>query len=157
MIMKIYKSVPKDLRDKVIILPHPLIVNELNHIDGEIAQKVTLGVRYDDILKQARVLITDYSSIAYDAFYRGTRVIFYWEEKDYCMSQYGPSTKLMLNEENVYGDYFYNTDGLMESIKDNYDNPQSAENIKKYREIVTYHDGKNTERLLKFLKKDKII
>lgn len=157
MIMKIYKSVPKDLRDKVIILPHPLIVNELNHIDGEIAQKVTLGVRYDDILKQARVLITDYSSIAYDAFYRGTRVIFYWEEKDYCMSQYGPSTKLMLNEENVYGDYFYNTDGLMESIKDNYDSPQSAENIKKYREIVTYHDGKNTERLLKFLKKDKII
>lgn len=157
MIMKIYNSVPQNLKDKVIILPHPLIVNELNHIDGEIAQKVTLGVRYDDILKHTKVLITDYSSIAYDAFYRGTRVIFYWEEKDYCMAQYGPSTKLMLNEENVYGDFFYNTHGLTQSIEDNYNNPQSAENIEKYRRIVTYHDGKNTERLLKYLKKDKII
>lgn len=157
MIMKIYNSVPDNLKEKVIILPHPLIVNELNHIDGDIVQKVTLGVRYDDVLKKARVLITDYSSIAYDAFYRGTRVIFYWEEKDFCMSQYGPSTKLMLNEENVYGDYFYNTNGLTESITKNYNTLQTPENIEKYRKIVTYHDGKNTDRLVEFLKKDEII
>ncbi len=157
MIMKLYNSVPGELKDKVLILPHPLIVNELNHIGGEVADKITLGVRYDDILKQARLLITDYSSIAYDAFYRGARVIFYWEDKDFCMSQYGPSTKLMLNEDNVYGDYFYSTDGLMQSIQKNYNNPQKEEYISRYRKIVTYHDGKNTDRLIGFLKQDGII
>lgn len=157
MVMKIYNSVPENLKDKVIILPHPLILNELNHIDSDIADKMLIGARYDDVLKQTKVLITDYSSIAYDSFYRGSRVIFYWEEKDFCMSQYGPTTKLMLNEENVYGDYFYNTDGLAEAIEKNYNNEQEDEYKEKYSQIVQFSDGKNTERLIQFLVDDGII
>lgn len=157
MIMKIYNCVPDDLKDKVIILPHPLIMNELKKLPQTVSDAIVTNAKYDDILKQARILITDYSSIAYDAFYRGTRVIFYWEEKDECLSYYGPTTKLMLNEENVYGDYFYSTDGLRASIEYNYYNPQSEEYKKKYSKIVTYHDGHNTDRLIKFLKRDNII
>lgn len=157
MVMKIYNAVPDELKDKVIILPHPLIVNELHHLERELVDKIVVDARYDDILKQTRVLITDYSSIAYDAFYRGSRVIFYWEEKDYCLSQYGPSTKLMLNEDNVYGDFFYTDEGLCESIRYNYDNPQSEEYIRRYSHIVQFRDGKNTERLINFLIEDGII
>lgn len=157
MIMKIYNSVPEHLKDKVIILPHPLIINELKNLPQSVTDTIVMDAKYDLILRQARILITDYSSIAYDAFYRGSRVIFYWEEKDDCMAHYGPTTKLMLNEENVYGDFFYNTDGLTESIEYNYNNPQRQDYINKYRKIVTYHDGKNTERLIEFLKKDGII
>lgn len=157
MVMKIYNSIPDDLKDKVIILPHPLILNELNHIDSNIAEKMLIGARYDDVLQQARLLITDYSSIAYDAFQRGSRVIFYWEEKDYCMAQYGPTTKLMLNEDNVYGDYFYNTDGLSEAIEENYYNAQKEEYKQKFSKIVQFSDGKNTERLIKMLSDDGII
>lgn len=157
MIMRIYDCVPEELRSKVIILPHPLIVNELKKLPKAVSDTIVTNAKYDDVLKQARVLITDYSSIAYDAFYRGTRVIFYWEEKDECLANYGPTTKLMLNEANVYGDYFYSTDGLRESIEYNYYNPQSSEYKDKYSKIVTYHDGHNTDRLIKFLKNDKII
>jgi CDP-glycerol glycerophosphotransferase (TagB/SpsB family) len=157
MVMKIYNSVPDELKDKVVILPHPLIVNELKCLPDSILNKFAINARYDDILKQARVLITDYSSIAYDAFYRGTRVIFYWEEKDFCMAQYGPSTKLMLNENNVYGDYFYSEDGLSESIVKNYNNPQTEEYKKRYSKIVQFHDNKNTDRLITALQNDDII
>lgn len=157
MLKKLYNSVPDELKDKVLVLPHPLIVNELRNTNFDFGGNVVIGARYDDILKQARLLITDYSSIAYDAFYRGARVIFYWEEKDYCMSQYGPSTKLMLNEDNVYGDYFYSTDGLSEAISRNYYNPQTEEYKQKYSHIVEFHDGKNTERLIQSLKEDGII
>ncbi len=157
MVTKLYDSVPDELKDDVIILPHPLIVNELKNSKLELGDKVFIGARYDDVLKSARVLITDYSSIAYDAFYRGVRVIFYWEEKDYCMAQYGPSTKLMLNENNVYGDYFYSTDGLGEAIERNYNNPQPKEYKKRYSKIVEFHDGKNTQRLVEKLKEDGII
>ena len=157
MLKKLYNSVPDELKDKVLVLPHPLIVNELRNMNFDFGGNVVIGARYDDILQQARLLITDYSSIAYDAFYRGARVIFYWEEKDYCMSQYGPSTKLMLNEDNVYGDYFYSTDGLSEAISRNYYNPQTEEYKQKYSHIVEFHDGKNTERLIQSLKEDGII
>ncbi|MBR2133201.1 MAG: CDP-glycerol glycerophosphotransferase family protein [Eubacterium sp.] len=157
MIMKIYDSVPENLKDKVLILPHPLIINELQKLPKSVTDVIVTEPKYDDILRQTRVLITDYSSIAYDAFYRGTRVIFYWEEKDECMAEYGPTTKLMLNEDNVYGDFFYNTDGLTQAIERNYNNEQPQEYKDKYSKIVEFHDGKNTERLIKFLKRDGII
>ena len=157
MLMKIYNNVPDELKDKVIILPHPLIVNELSKVSPDVLEKVVLDARYDDVLKTTKLLITDYSSIAYDAFYRGSNVIFYWEEKDYCMEQYGPSTKLMLNEDNVYGDYFYSEEGLTASISKNYNEAQSPEYTQKYSKLVDYHDGKNTQRLIEFLKQDKII
>ena len=157
MIMKIFDAVPEHLKDKVLILPHPLIINELKKLPKSVTDVIVTDPKYDDILRQTRVLITDYSSIAYDAFYRGTRVIFYWEEKDACMAEYGPTTKLMLNDDNVYGDFFYNTDGLTEAIERNYNNPQTEEQKEKYSKIVQFHDGKNTERLIAFLKKDGII
>ena len=157
MLMRIYDSVPENLKEKVIILPHPLIVNELSKLSDKVTDKIVVDARYDDILKDTAVLITDYSSIAYDAFYRGARVVFYWEEKDYCMMQYGPSTRLMLDEENVYGDFAYSTDGLSEIIERNYNNPQTEEQKEKYAHLVNFHDGKNTQRLIEFLKRDEII
>lgn len=157
MIMRIYNNIPEKLKEKVIILPHPLIAAELSKLSCDISDKIALNVKYDDVLKETAVLITDYSSIAYDAFYRGARVIFYWEEKDYCMSQYGPSTKLMLNEENVFGDFLYSSEMLEKTIELNYYNPQTPEQIEKYSKIVEFHDGKNTERLIKLLKNDGII
>ena len=157
MIMRIFDSVPDNLKEKVIILPHPLIINELKKLPESVSNTIATDVKYDEILKQARVLITDYSSIAYDAFYRGTRVIFYWEEKDECIAQYGPTTKLMLNEENVYGDYFYSTDGLRESIEKNYYNEQTDDYKNKYSKIVEFHDGNNTQRLIDYLINDGII
>ena len=157
MLMKLYDAVPEELKEKVVILPHPLIVNELSKLSESLIKKIVLDARYDDILKDTAVLITDYSSIAYDAFYRGSRVVFYWEEKDYCMMQYGPSTKLMLNEDNVYGDVAYSAENLGEIIKKNYNNPQTEEYKNRYSKLVNFHDGKNTERLIEFLKKDGMI
>ncbi len=157
MLMKLYDAVPEHLKEKVIVLPHPLIVNELSKLSENLTKKIVLDARYDDILKDTAVLITDYSSIAYDAFYRGARVIFYWEEKDYCMMQYGPSTTLMLNEENVYGDFAYSDENLGEIIENNYNNPQTEEQKNRYSKLVNFHDGKNTQRLINFLKEDGII
>ena len=113
--------------------------------------------KYDDVLKDTKVLITDYSSIAYDAFYRGSNVIFYWEEKEECMEAYGPSTKLMLHEDNVFGDICYNASQLKRILNKNLTGTQVQEYIDRYQKIVTYHDGQNTKRLIEFMKKDGII
>ena len=73
------------------------------------------------------------------------------------MAQYGPSTRLMLDEENVYGDFAYSTENFGDTVRRNYENPQTEEQIERYSKIVEFRDGRNTERLIGFLKNDEII
>lgn len=157
MVSRIFKSIPDKYKDKVIILPHPLIAEMITEFQDDMKQYMNFKDKYDDLLKQAKVLITDYSSISYDAFYRGSNVIFYWEEKDYCMEQYGEGTKLMLNEDNCFGDICYTPDQLSEVVEKNYLQGQDKKYIDNYRKIVEFNDNKNTERLISYLKKDKLI
>lgn len=158
MLKRIVDSVPDEFKDKLIVLPHPLIADlvELNSRDA-VWRYAVRDTRYDEILRSGRVLITDYSSIAYDAFYRGMNVIFCWEEKDECMEQYGSNAKLMLTEELAFGPVCYRCSDIGELIKTVYDSRQSEKFLDNYNRIVKYNDGKNTERLINMLEKDRII
>lgn len=153
MLTTILNAVPVDLRKHVQLLPHPLFIRELRN--SPLAEYIKDVVSYDEVLRQTDILITDYSSISYDAFYRGAKVIFWWKEKDYCMEKYGGF--LMLKESNAFGDIVYTQKSLKESIARQYSKDQDREHIKLYRDIVNFHDGHNTERLIKQLVKDNII
>ena len=152
-VLNIYNSVPEDLKNKVWILPHPLVIDIFKNTDlGEFIPDVT---SYDKILEDTALLITDYSSISYSAFYRGANVIFVWNEKDECMEHYGGH--LMLNEDNVFGSYVYHYEELCDIINMEYLKNQKKEYVERYNKIVEFHDNKNTERLIGMLKKDKFI
>lgn len=157
MIKKIINGIPKNLHDKIIMLPHPLMLQVIK--DNEKYKKYIPDgeFTYDEILKNCSLLITDYSSISYDAFYRGSNVIFYWEEKEECLRKYGENTKLMLNEKNAFGPTVYNKKELSKIINDFYLTEQKKEYIKKYKKIVEFSDNKNTERLIEMLKKDNVL
>ena len=158
LIKRIIASVPKELRNKVVVLPHPLIAKELGANKHYAKYLPGDSFSYDYILRSCRLLITDYSSIAYDAFYRGANVIFDWSEKDECMKQYGDGTFLLLNEDNAFGDVVTSEDTkLTNSIKRLYNSKQPSKHIQRYRKIVQFHDNHNTERLIKKLKEDKVI
>ena len=157
MIKRIVEAIPEKLHDKVIILPHPLMLKEIKN-NKEYKKYIPKNeFTYDDILKECKLLITDYSSIAYDAYFRGSNVIFYWEEKEECMKQYGEKAKLMLNEENAFADICYDKDQLSKVVEKNYYEKRNKENEKKYKKIVQFEDRKNTERLIDMLKKDGIL
>ena len=157
MIKRIVESIPKKLQDKIIILPHPLMLKEIKN-NKNYKKYIPAGdFTYDDILKTCKLLITDYSSIAYDAYYRGSNVIFYWEEKDDCMKEYGANAKLMLNEKNVFADYCYNKKELSKIIEKNYTDTQDKQKKKKFKKIVEFNDNKNTERLIEMLIKDNVL
>ena len=141
----------------MVILPHPLFYEAAKNEEFALKQYMDCDSKYDTILRRTRILVTDYSSIAYDAFYRGANVIFYWEEKDECMEHYGPSTKLMLNEENVYGDICYNGEELSRALLENDREGQKESYMENYRKLVEFHDGRNTERLLEMLQEDGLL
>ena len=157
MIKRIINGIPKELRDKVIMLPHPLMLQVIKNNEKYKKYIPSGDFTYDEILKNCSILITDYSSISYDAFYRGANVIFYWEEKDECLEKYGENTKLMLNEKNAFGDIAYNKKEISELIKNNYMTNQRKKYINRYKKIVEFSDNKNTERLIRMLKKDNVL
>ena len=143
----IIECVPDELKDKVIFMPHPLINKFLEKTD--LKRYIPKKLIYDDLLKHASLLITDYSSISFDAFYRGTNVIFTWIERDMVEEKQG--MKIKLNDENVFGDIAYDYERLSKLIPENYLSNQREEHIKKFNKIVEFHDGKNTERFINYI------
>ena len=157
MIKKIVNAIPKEYNDKIIVLPHPLMIEMMKNSNSDLNKYLVENKTYDEILRECSLLITDYSSISYDAFYRGSNVIFYWEEKDKCLKKYGANTKLMLTEKLAFGDVCYNKQDLKNSIKREYLTKQEQKYKNRYRKIVQFNDNKNSERIIENLKKDKII
>lgn len=158
MIQRIISGIPERYRDKVVVLPHPLMREAMLSSNSELNRFLKSYDSYDEALRECDTLITDYSSIAYDAFYRGSKVIFYWEEKDECLEQYGENAKLMLNEENAFGDVCWDINDVRRAIVVNYGANQRCEDyIEKYCTIVQFDDNKNTGRVIEALLKDNIL
>ena len=158
MLRMIVESVPEELKDKLAVLPHPLIQDQVSRLPEDPVWKYYVpGVKYDEILSETRLMITDYSSIVYDAFYRGASIVFCWQDKDACMKQYGESAHLMLTEDLAFGDICMNREELTASIEGSYAEPPSQRYKENYAKIVTYHDGKNTERFIAMAKRDGIL
>ena len=156
-ISRIFYAIPEEYRDKITILPHPLVFDIIRDTQTELSPWMELDTQYNSILEDTKLLITDYSSIAYDAFYRGANVIFCWEELQYALENYGENAKLMLNETNVFGDVCYDTDTIREAFLKNYTDGQQEKYIRRYSRIVEFHDGKNTERLIALLKRKSVL
>ena len=153
MIKNIIKNIPNEYMDKVVVLPHPLIFDKFKNTD--LNNLIPDVISYDKILEDTALLITDYSSISYSAFYRGANVIFCWEELEECMKNY--ESHLMLNEKNAFGDVSINYEDISSLVRKNYLKPQNEEHKNRYKKIVQFDDNKNTDRLIECLKKDNII
>lgn len=157
MLKKIVEKIPKEYYDRLLVLPHPLVENQMRSENNLLKNFIPPIVKYDDILKETKILITDYSSISYDAFYRGCNVIFCWQEKNRCLEEYGKNAKLMLTPELAFGDINYDFEELPDLITKNYNKNQEEKYLDHYKKIVSFHDGNNTERLIEMMKKDKMI
>ncbi len=156
MTKKMYDAVPDDLKEKVIVLPHPLMA-EVFSAEEDFGKHLVLGESYNKILRSCKLLITDYSSVSYDAFYRGANIVFYWADKEKCMEQYGEGSYLMLNNDNVFGDVCMSGSDIRKAVQDKYNSDQPEEYVERFRKIVEFHDGRNAERIMDCLIKDGII
>jgi len=148
-----YESVPPKLREKVWILPHPLVLEAFRN--SVLAEHIPAFDRYSDLLRQCSLFITDYSSASYAAFYGGSNVLFFWQDKEECLQQYG--APLMLDEDNAFGEVCWKNAELGAAISARYGEQQDPEFVRRFRHLVAYHDGHNTERLIAALQADRLI
>ncbi|MGO1301456.1 MAG: CDP-glycerol glycerophosphotransferase family protein [Staphylococcus equorum] len=108
-------------------------------------------------LKLSNIFITDYSSAIYDAIYRGSYPIFYWEEKNYLIENYKAIPPI--NEMNAPGPVAKDVDTLMNSVQKAIRNNYTLEKEYKikYSKINEFNDNKNTERIINELKRSNIL
>ena len=148
----------------MIVLPHPLIKKSAVAAmenggagAGDLMSLMLPDYTHEEVLRMTDTLITDYSSISYDAFYRGANVIFDWEEKDDTIAYYGKSARLMLTEDLAFGEVTYSQDDLRDAIAKVYGKPHDESFEERFRKIVAFHDGRNTERFIEMAKKDGLL
>ena len=156
MLLRMVDSVPDEYKDKIVIMPHPLMRQMVEESNTSLNSYFRPEMTHDEVLRHTRMLITDYSSIAYDAFYRGANVVFCWEDMNECMAHYGDA-HLMLTEYNAFGDITYNEDQRRKAFEKNYRMEQDPKYVRKYERIVAFRDGKNSERIIEKLKADGVL
>lgn len=155
--MKIFKAFEENnLLNKLMVSCHPKFTEFLNNLNPKYANCVENDI--GKALAKSKIFITDYSSASYDAHYRGSYIIYYWEEKEYLIEKYGGAIP-PINEDNCDGVPVFSIDELINEVKKAINNNYIMDDLyqERYRKINEFHDGKNGDRLVKELIKLDII
>ena len=145
-------------KEKIRIVAHPKVYDLLETTDlADIIWKEPIF----DCMLSTKLLITDYSSICYNAFYQGAGVIFYQPDLEYYEEQNG---ELIPSDDEYIGYRAFSPEEMEEliikSIKNGkIDLPQlrTKQFEEMYSKINEFSDGKNIERIFEKLKDVEII
>lgn len=145
-------------KEHIRIVPHPKVLSLLR--STSLAERVWTG-SVAEALKDTKLLITDYSSVSYNAFYQGAGVIFYQPDLESYEQEVG---KLIPRDEEYIGYRTFDLESMEKHIQTGIKRKQlnlsyfRNESFKeRYASINEFHDGKNVERIVGFLKKKEII
>ena len=112
-------------------------------------------------LAKTKLLITDYSSVCYNAFYQGAAIVFFQPDLEKFETDNG---KLVPDDNEYIGKRVYKLEQLEEIIKQTIKNRRidldvvrTEEYKKKYKAINEFSDGKNIDRIYEELMKLEII
>ena len=135
-------------KNKVCIIPHPKVFNLLMNTDMK--DSIWQGP-ISEILKKSKLLITDYSSVAYNSFYQGSGVIFYQPDLKLYEQENGD---LIPRDDEYIGERVFTINELEDVIKEtvidgkiNLDRVRTEEFKEIYKTINQFSDGKNFKRL----------
>ena len=144
--------------EKIQIVPHPKVTELLMQTDlAEVVWKAPVS----DALKNTKLLITDYSSVCYNAFYQGAAVVFYQPDLEEYQGEVG---KLVPKDEEYIGYRVFDQSQLARcmhrGIYGGYIDLKylrSDEFVARYRTINEFSDGENIQRIVGFLTREKIL
>ena len=136
---------------EIVFKMHPRIAEYLNLFDKNeniIFDDVT---KYHDIICDCALMITDYSSVAFDFAYLKKPVIYYQYGDDY---HFDVETNYFDEEKSGFGEIIKDEDKLVEKVIEYIDNDCTMED--KFRDNVDaffkYHDKNNSKRCYEWIK-----
>lgn len=115
-------KIQKSLNEEVLVILHPNmkdIYNQISKDMGGVEVQMIQEIKIQEELAQAKVLITDYSSIAFDAAYINKPVIYYQFDKEEFFGNhtYDENPNLFSYENDAFGDLVYTEEELVNSLR----------------------------------------
>ena len=145
-------------KDKIIIMSHPKAFDLIKNTD---LKDSLWNKPISQALAKTKLLITDYSSVCYNAFYQGAAIVFFQPDLEKFETDNG---KLVPDDNEYIGKRVYKLEQLEEIIKQTIKNRRidldvvrTEEYKKKYKAINEFSDGKNIDRIYEELMKLEII
>lgn len=157
--MEIYKTLTKYIpKEKIFIIPHPKVYDLLN--STKLAENIWKD-KISNALEKTKVLITDYSSICYNAFYQGAGVIFYQNDLEKYQNENG---ELIPYNDEYVGERIFTIKELKNLLNESISNKRidlskirNEKHEEAYKSINEFNDGKNIDRIFEELIKLKLI
>ena len=129
---------------KIIFKPHPLVYEFIDLFDTNDYVIIDNDSTYQYLFKNSDLLITDYSSVAFDFSYMGKPMIYYQYAKDYNFEEGYFKYKSM-----GFGEVIEREHELIETIEEYLDNDCEMKEIYKNRvdTFYKYNDKNNCRRI----------
>lgn len=137
------------LSEELVIIPHPKFKDLANEINDVISS--TIISSYNQVRDEVKLMITDISSIAHDAQFRGAYLIYDWKR----LSEYEQHLKMKTpcNELNTNGvitkDYEQLKQAVLEAIDKAYVMDQFY--VDNFKKLCEFDDGNNCNRIKTYI------
>ncbi len=137
---------------KFLFKPHPNVLKFLDDLEINDYVEIVKDMRYRDLFNESAILITDYSSVAFDFSYLKKPVLYYQIYNDY---HFDLETSYFNYETMGLGDVLKTEKELRDSIKTYVENGCIMENKYKQRvdDFFEFNDKNNSKRVYDWIKK----
>lgn len=145
----------------ILFYPHPNLVDYLDDI--KIPDHVEIGFfgkeSFQEVFKKSSILITDFSSVAFDVAYMSKPIIYFQFDIDTFFSEHSYSKGYYEYDELGFGPVVHDIESLNKELQINLENNCLVQH--KYNNRINsffpYNDHNNSERLFQALTKSKAI
>jgi CDP-glycerol glycerophosphotransferase (TagB/SpsB family) len=140
---------------KLIFHIHPKLKEFLKefHTEGKNVELAAFGVRpLNELLMECSMLVTDYSSVSWDACYMGKPVLFYQFDLEMYLKANGSYLDM---DRELFGDRCLTQEELLDKILEyiHRDFREKEEYGRMRKKYFTYQDKNNSKRTLEFILK----
>ena len=145
-VKNIIACVPEELREKVIVVGHPLLKEHL--LATDLKEFIPQEYVYNELLQETRLLITDYSSVHFDFVYMKKPVIYYqFDRKEFFEKQYLKGEFDV--ERDGFGPVVTETKQLVQELIRMWDKQLKIDDFyyQRMRMFYQIYDNKNCERV----------
>ena len=104
----------------VVFKPHPNMGEMLEEVEWDVPEGIRLaqsGEGYQDLISQAALVITDYSSLSFDAAYIGSPSVYYQFDKESFFSDHTYQPGYFSYEEDGFGPVVSTEEGVLEWVR----------------------------------------
>lgn len=136
---------------RFILKIHPKMQIQLqDFIFTDLIEIVCNEISYNELYEKASILVTDYSSTAFDFAYLKKPVIYYQK----VLPEYEQDTKLFDYQNDGFGEVFYNEEDVINNLLEiiNTDCQMSDKYIRRVEDYFAFFDRNNSYRVYKEIK-----